>query len=65
MPTRPPAETGAATTRRANAAGSPQPPAAFNWFRFWVRALVAMLVFNVVAGLVTWFFIFPHLHPAR
>jgi len=27
--------------------------------------LVAMVVFNVIAGLVTWFFIFPHLHPAH
>jgi hypothetical protein len=36
-----------------------------NWFRFWIQMLVAMMVFNVVAGLVTWYFIFPHLHSAR
>jgi hypothetical protein len=36
-----------------------------NWFRFWIQILIAMMVFNVIAGLVTWYFIFPHLHPAR
>jgi hypothetical protein len=46
------------------------PPAAprrsgINWFRFWIQMAVAMLVFNIVAGLATWYFIFPHLHPAR
>ncbi len=35
-----------------------------NWFRFWMQMLAAMLVFNVLAALVTWFFILPHLHPA-
>jgi len=34
-----------------------------NWFRFWMQMLVAVLVFNIIAGLVTWFFIFPKLHP--
>ena len=36
-----------------------------NWFRFWIQMLVAMMVFNIIAGLVTWYFIFPHLHPPR
>jgi len=35
----------------------------FNWFRFWVRSAIALLVFNVIAALVTWYFIFPRLHP--
>ena len=34
-----------------------------NWFRFWMQMLVALVFFNIVAGLVTWFFIFPKLHP--
>jgi heme/copper-type cytochrome/quinol oxidase subunit 2 len=42
-----------------------QTPRGINWFRFWMQMLVAMLVFNLIAGLVTWFFIFPHLHPPK
>jgi hypothetical protein len=37
----------------------------FNWFRFWVRAGIAMLVFNIIAFFVTWYFILPRLHPPR
>ena len=36
-----------------------------NWARFWMQMLVAMVVFNVVAGLITWYFIFPRLFPGR
>ena len=36
-----------------------------NWFRFWMRMLVAMIVFNVVAGLFTWYVLFPKLHPVH
>lgn len=36
-----------------------------NWFRFWIQMLLAMMVFNVIAGLVTWYFIFPRLHPTH
>jgi len=39
------------------------PRRGINWFRFWMQMLVAMLVFNIIAGLVTWFFVFPRLHP--
>ncbi len=35
----------------------------FNWFRFWVRSAIALLVFNIIAALLTWYFIFPRLHP--
>ena len=53
--------------RSANA--DPVPPgrarAGINWLRFWLQMLAAMMVFNIIAGLVTWFFIFPHLHAAR
>jgi hypothetical protein len=37
----------------------------FNWGRFWVRALLAMLAFNVLAAILTVYVIFPWLHPAR
>jgi hypothetical protein len=39
------------------------PPKGVNWSRFWMQMLIAVLVFNLIAGLVTWFFIFPKLHP--
>jgi hypothetical protein len=37
----------------------------FNWFRFWMQMLAAMIVFNIVAGLLTWYYIFPRLHPTH
>ena len=40
-------------------------PAGFDWRRFWVRTALAALAFNLAAGLLTWFWIFPHLFPAR
>ena len=43
--------------------GTATPRKGINWFRFWMQMLVAVLVFNILAGLVTWFFIFPKLHP--
>ena len=46
---------------RAASAGAPRK--GINWFRFWVQMAIAALIFNIVAGLVTWFFIFPKLHP--
>ncbi len=49
---------------RLASATAPRRPG-INWSRFWIQMLVAMMVFNVIAGLVTWFFIFPHLHPAH
>ena len=36
----------------------------FPWKRFWIQSLIAMLIFNVFAGLVTWYFIFPRLFPS-
>ncbi len=30
-----------------------------DWFRFWRDMVIAALGFNVVAGLVTWYYIFP------
>jgi hypothetical protein len=50
------------------ASASPRPSApqgGFNWVRFWLRSLLAMLVFNLVAGFATWYWIFPRLHPAH
>jgi hypothetical protein len=57
--------------RTPGAAGAPAaatPPAkkkGINWFRFWMQMLAVMIVFNIVAGLITWYYIFPILHPAR
>ena len=48
---------------RAPAASAPR--RGINWFRFWMQMLIAMLVFNLIAGFVTWYFIFPRLHPAK
>ncbi|HYA65282.1 MAG TPA: hypothetical protein VEE84_01240 [Burkholderiaceae bacterium] len=48
-------------TRAAPRSGPPRK--GINWFRFWMQMLVAMLIFNIIAGLVTWYFIFPRLHP--
>jgi len=50
------------TQEKDTTAGAP-PRRSINWFRFWMQMLVAMLVFNVIAGFVTWYFIFPRLHP--
>jgi hypothetical protein len=36
-----------------------------NWFRFWMRSLIAIIVFNIIAGIITWHYVFPHLHPAQ
>lgn len=47
------------------APGSRPNTGAFDWRRFWIRSLLAALAFNVVAALVTWFWIFPHLFPSR
>ena len=30
-----------------------------DWFRFWRNMVIAVAAFNVVAGLVTWYYIFP------
>ncbi len=30
-----------------------------DWFRFWRDMVIAAVAFNVVAGLVTWYYIFP------
>jgi len=48
---------------RAATRGAASPRKGVNWFRFWMQMLVAVLIFNVIAGLVTWFIIFPKLHP--
>ena len=55
-----------ATAELTGGSSAQQPtPTGINWFRFWIQTLVAMMVFNVIAGLVTWYFIFPHLHPPK
>lgn len=38
---------------------------AINWHRFWIQMAIAAVVFNIVAGIVTWYFIFPRLHPGN
>jgi hypothetical protein len=37
----------------------------FDWLRFWIRTAIAVVAFNIVAGLVTWYLIFPRLHPSH
>jgi hypothetical protein len=51
--------------RSASQGPAARPTDGFNWFRFWMRVLVAMIAFNVLAGLLTWYVIFPRLHPAH
>jgi hypothetical protein len=46
-----------------SAASRAQTP--FNWARFWVQCAVLVIAFNVMAGLATWYWIFPRLFPAR
>lgn len=36
-----------------------------NWSRFWIQMISAMVLFNIAAGLITWYFIFPHLRWAH
>jgi len=38
-------------------------PAPFNWKRYWIRSALWMLAFNILAFVLAWFFILPHLHP--
>jgi hypothetical protein len=66
------AAAGQSTRDAASPAGPGAPSAAgagrprgINWFRFWMQMLAAMVVFNIIAGLVTWYYIFPRLHPAH
>ena len=44
-------------------AGARPAAPSFDWKRFWIRSLIAIAIFNIVAGLLTWYFIFPRLHP--
>lgn len=39
------------------------PRPAFDWKRYWIRAALWALAFNIVAVLVTWLWILPRLHP--
>jgi hypothetical protein len=39
---------------------SPRPPSRkndFDWKRFLIRSAIAIAIFNVIAGIVTWYFI--------
>jgi hypothetical protein len=36
-----------------------------NWARFWIQSAVLAVAFNVLAGLGTWYWIFPRLFPVR
>lgn len=46
--------------------GPPHRPASgFNWKRFWIQSLILIAIFNIAAGLITWYFILPRLHPAQ
>ncbi len=49
---------GAGTTAGGRAGGGAV-AGKIDWFRFWRDMAIAALVFNVVAGLVTWYYIFP------
>ncbi len=44
---------------------SPAAPRRMNWLRFWIQMGIAMVVFNIIAAVVTAVFIFPHLHPPK
>ncbi len=33
----------------------------FNWARFLIESAIAIAVFNIIAGIVTWYFILPRL----
>jgi hypothetical protein len=44
---------------------APRAVAPFNWARFWIRSAVSVILFNVIAGVLTWVWIFPRLFPAR
>lgn len=48
--------------RETGAPARRTPASGFNWFRFWVRAALAMLAFNIVAAILTVYVIFPWLH---
>ncbi|MGO8856707.1 MAG: hypothetical protein ACLPTF_15025 [Steroidobacteraceae bacterium] len=40
----------------------PHPPSRkkdFDWKRFLIRSAIAIAIFNVIAGIVTWYFILP------
>ena len=37
-------------------------PGEFNWVKFWIEMGIYALIFNIVAGLITWYYIFPKLH---
>jgi len=57
---------GPATLPADPAAGHPpQRGKRVNWLRLWIQVGLAMLAFNIVAGFVTWYFLFPRLHPAQ
>ncbi len=49
----------AAGTMPGGRAGGRAIAGKIDWFRFWRDMLIAAVVFNVVAGLVTWYYIFP------
>lgn len=48
-----------------SAGGARYPTTGFDWRRFWIRALLAALAFNVLALLLTVYVIFPWLHPGH
>lgn len=48
------------TITRSN--GKQKNPGAFNWVKFWIEMGIYALIFNIVAGLITWYYIFPKLH---
>ena len=42
--------------------GKRKNPGQFNWVKFWIEMGIYALIFNIIAGLVTWYYIFPKLH---
>ncbi|BAP89288.1 uncharacterized protein E1O_21570 [Burkholderiales bacterium GJ-E10] len=42
--------------------GKQKKPGEFNWVKFWIEMGIYALIFNIVAGLITWYYIFPKLH---
>jgi hypothetical protein len=42
-------------------AGKKPPRRGFNWAGFLIESAIAIVVFNVIAAVVTWYFILPRL----
>ena len=63
--TTPSGNPGAGTRANATITRSPgnkKKPGDFDWVKFWIEMGIYGLIFNIVAGLITWYYLFPKLH---